>query len=71
MNVSMQLRKCCNHPWTLKGVEQAECAYISDYDDYMEKTISASGKLILLDKLLCRLREQDHKVLIFSQMTKV
>jgi SNF2 family DNA or RNA helicase len=71
MNISMQLRKCCNHPWTLEGVEQAECVDISHHDDYMEKTISASGKLVLLDKLLPRLREQGHKVLIFSQMTKV
>lgn len=30
-----------------------------------------SGKLLLLDKLLCRLKETGHRVLIFSQMVRM
>ena len=42
------------------------------YDDLVfKKLIQSSGKLVLLDKLLPRLYEQGHKVLIFSQMVKV
>lgn len=32
-----------------------------------EHLVKYSGKLVLLDKLLPRLREQGHRVLIFSQ----
>lgn len=33
--------------------------------------ISGSGKLMLLDKLLVRLKETGHRVLIFSQMVRM
>lgn len=33
-----------------------------------QQLLKSSGKLILLDKLLCRLQETGHRVLIFSQM---
>jgi SNF2 family DNA or RNA helicase len=35
-----------------------------------EHLVNASGKLILLDKLLAFLKAKKHKVLIFSQMTR-
>ena len=74
-NIQMELRKVCNHPWLVDGCEDAECE--SDQEDeyttdkYMEKTINASGKLVLLDKLLKKLQNEGHRVLIFSQMTQV
>ncbi|VDO08581.1 unnamed protein product, partial [Brugia timori] len=34
----------------------------------LQQLLKSSGKLILLDKLLCRLQETGHRVLIFSQM---
>ena len=37
----------------------------------MERMISSSGKLVLLDKFLPRLRREGHRVLIFSQMTRM
>lgn len=33
--------------------------------------MKSSGKLILLDKLLLRLKEAGHRVLIFSQMVRL
>lgn len=36
-----------------------------------EHLVEASGKLIVLDRLLEFLHHQKHKVLIFSQMTRV
>lgn len=65
MNIAMQLRKCCNHPFTLEGVEFSETSSNS------EALVESCGKLVLLDKLLPRLKSQGHKVLIFSQMVKV
>ena len=66
MNVAMQLRKCCNHPFTLEGVEFTESTYFNN-----DALIESCGKLVLLDKLLPKLQSQGHKVLIFSQMVKV
>jgi SNF2 family DNA or RNA helicase len=66
-----QLRKTCNHPFTLEGVEENELSGCTSHADSVEKLIASSGKLVLLDKLLPRLKEQGHKVLIFSQMVKI
>ena len=38
---------------------------------YFQNLIRGSGKLFLLDKLLCRLKETGHRVLIFSQMVRM
>jgi SNF2 family DNA or RNA helicase len=70
MNVMMELRKCCNHPFLIKGVEQSNAAGPKS-QDVIQRAITASGKLILIDKMLPRLRREGHKVLIFSQMVRV
>ena len=36
-----------------------------------DEIIKGSGKLLLLDKLLLKLRASNHRVLIFSQMVKM
>lgn len=58
----MQLRKCCNHPYLFLG-------------DYFlqrsEEIVRASGKFELLDRLLPKLHRAGHRVLLFSQMTKL
>lgn len=38
---------------------------------FLKNLIRSSGKLILLDKLLIRLRERGNRVLIFSQMVRM
>lgn len=65
-NLAMQLRKCCNHLFLLNGVEEELRSNESTVSegDFLAKS---SGKLVLLDKLLPRLHEQGHRVLIFSQ----
>ncbi|KAK4526530.1 hypothetical protein GAYE_SCF25G4446 [Galdieria yellowstonensis] len=72
-NIFMELRKCCNHPYLIKGVEMIETQHLGTNDDdvLMQHLIEASGKLVLVDKLLPKLRESGHKVLIFSQMIRV
>lgn len=69
-NLAMQLRKCCNHPFLLRGIEEE----IKDQEAKSDSNLSEgdflvkfSGKLVLLDKLLPRLKETGHRVLIFSQ----
>lgn len=68
LNIVIELKKCCNHAFLTKPL---------DYDqkpppsDYLQDLIRGSGKLVLLDKLLVRLRETGHRVLIFSQMVRM
>ncbi|KAM0672275.1 hypothetical protein OCOL_000491 [Ordospora colligata] len=103
LNVMMELRKCCIHPYLIKGAEEQilsgymkkkkersknegdtevpagegmaaegenqEVGVLGDIDEYYKVFIQSSGKLVLLDKLLGKLKE-GHKVLIFSQMTR-
>lgn len=65
LNILMQLRKCVNHPYLFDGVEDRSL------DAFGEHLIQNCAKLTLLDKLLPRLKEGGHRVLIFSQMTRV
>lgn len=64
-NILMQLRKCCNHPYLFDGAEPGP-PYTTDLH-----LVYNCGKLAILDKLLPKLREQDSRVLIFSQMTRM
>lgn len=42
-----------------------------DHDKLFQALVHASGKLVLIDKLLPKLRAGKHRVLIFSQMIRV
>ncbi len=61
----VQLRKVCNHPY-LFG-DDAEDA--PDGEGAIEQMVAASGKLELLDRLLVKLHQRGHRVVIFSQFT--
>ena len=61
----------CQHPWLIAGVEDKEIADGMSDDEYMAKTIAASGKLVLLEKLLIKMQREGHRVLIFSQFVLV
>jgi SNF2 family DNA or RNA helicase len=67
-NIMMQVRKVCNHPFLINGAEDYMVAH---YKDIPDPLVRASAKFVLLDKLLPKLKEEGHKVLIFSQMVKV
>jgi len=78
LNLMMQLRKVCNHPYLIKGAEET---ILEEKKTNLSKSqlknlplislCESSGKMVLIDKLLPKLKEGDHKVLIFSQMVKV
>uniref|UniRef100_A0A8C4R299 SNF2 related chromatin remodeling ATPase 5 n=1 Tax=Eptatretus burgeri TaxID=7764 RepID=A0A8C4R299_EPTBU len=65
LNILMQLRKCCNHPYLFDGAEPGP-PYTTD-----THIVINSGKMVVLDKLLLKLRVQGSRVLIFSQMTRM
>ncbi|KAI5190000.1 SWI/SNF-related matrix-associated actin-dependent regulator of chromatin subfamily A member 5 [Nematocida sp. AWRm77] len=65
MNIVCQLRKCCNHPYLFDGAEPGP-PYTTG-----EHIVEASGKMVLLDKLLVHMKQKGSRVLIFSQMTRM
>ncbi|CAM4625932.1 unnamed protein product [Leuciscus chuanchicus] len=64
LNILMQLRKCVDHPYLFDGVEPEPF-------EMGEHLVEASGKLSLLDTMLAYLQEGGHRVLLFSQMTRM
>ncbi|KAG8660293.1 hypothetical protein MANES_02G141700v8 [Manihot esculenta] len=72
LNIVVELKKCCNHPFLF---ESADHGYGGDSgindNSKLERIILSSGKLVILDKLLVRLHETKHRVLIFSQMVRM
>uniref|UniRef100_A0A7N6BF04 Chromodomain helicase DNA binding protein 1-like n=1 Tax=Anabas testudineus TaxID=64144 RepID=A0A7N6BF04_ANATE len=64
LNILMNLRKCVDHPYLFDGVEPEPF-------EIGEHLIEASGKLCLLDNMLTYLHEGGHRVLLFSQMTRM
>ncbi|KAJ8545179.1 hypothetical protein K7X08_017762 [Anisodus acutangulus] len=67
LNIVMQLRKVCNHPYLIPGTEPES----GSVEFLHEMRIKASGKLTLLHSMLKSLHKEGHRVLIFSQMTKL
>lgn len=62
-NICVELKKICNHPFLLHRPE--------DRETFNKELLWSSGKMCLLDKLLNRLKEKGHRVLIFSQMVRM
>lgn len=65
-NLMVQLRKNCNHPDLLESAFSDSCFYPP-----VEQIVEQCGKFRLLDRLLARLFARNHKVLVFSQWTKI
>nr|XP_027193953.1 protein CHROMATIN REMODELING 5-like [Dermatophagoides pteronyssinus] len=62
-NICVELKKICNHPFLL--------SYHKPREQYNHDIVWSSGKMGLLHKLLKRLKEKNHRVLIFSQMVRM
>uniref|UniRef100_A0A8B9H9Q0 Chromodomain helicase DNA binding protein 3 n=1 Tax=Astyanax mexicanus TaxID=7994 RepID=A0A8B9H9Q0_ASTMX len=70
LNIMMDLKKCCNHPY-LFPVASMEAPKTPSGAYEGSSLTKSSGKLMLLQKMLRKLKEQGHRVLVFSQMTKM
>ena len=57
-NVMMLLRKCCNHPHLV------EYPYNPETEELIidDRVIQASGKMLMLDRMIPELIKQGHKV---------
>uniref|UniRef100_A0A8C5ZME0 Proliferation-associated SNF2-like protein n=2 Tax=Marmota marmota marmota TaxID=9994 RepID=A0A8C5ZME0_MARMA len=66
-NIMMLLRKCCNHPYLIEyPIDPVTQEFKID-----EELVTSSGKFLILDRMLPELKKRGHKVLLFSQMTRM
>lgn len=75
MNTMMELRKCCNHPFLINGAEEQILQEVkllnpgkTEEEIQLHGLIHSSGKVVLIDKLLPKLRQDGHKVSIFIKI---
>ncbi|EJU04131.1 hypothetical protein DACRYDRAFT_76460 [Dacryopinax primogenitus] len=67
LNIAMELKKAANHPYLFDGCEE----HSDNPEEQLKGIVMSSGKMVLLDKLLHRLKTDSHRVLIFSQMVRL
>ncbi|BGP01284.1 hypothetical protein NBRC10513v2_002236 [Rhodotorula toruloides] len=65
MNLLVQLRKCCDHPYLLPNSEPDGDLTIDEH------LVAASAKLVALDKLLKDVIPKGERVLVFSGYTRM
>ncbi|XP_063734315.1 chromodomain-helicase-DNA-binding protein 4 isoform X2 [Eleginops maclovinus] len=70
LNVVMDLKKCCNHPYLFPAAA-TEAPKLPNGMYEGNALTKSSGKLTLLQKMMRKLKEGGHRVLVFSQMTKM
>ncbi|CAG8981346.1 hypothetical protein HYALB_00013623 [Hymenoscyphus albidus] len=71
LNIMMELKKASNHPYMFPNAEEKILKGSPRRDDQLKGLIASSGKMMLLDRLLDKLKKDNHRVLIFSQMVKM
>ncbi|KAJ3354709.1 hypothetical protein GGF32_002388 [Allomyces javanicus] len=73
LNVMAELKKASNHPFLFPSAEDAVLGTTGAATpaDALKALLMNSGKMLLLDKLLTRLKQGGHRVLIFSQMVRL
>lgn len=71
LNIMMELKKASNHPFMFPNAEERILAGNNSREEQLKALVTSSGKMMLLDRLLTKLKKDNHRVLIFSQMVKM
>ncbi len=60
LNIIIELKKCCNHPFLFSTAEEE---YRGDDKDLnaVDRLVQTSGKMVLLDKLMEKLKQDGHR----------
>jgi chromodomain-helicase-DNA-binding protein 1 len=68
LNIVMELKKASNHALLFPNAEAKFLKENATKDETLKALVTTSGKMMLLDRLLTKLKADGHRVLIFSQM---
>lgn len=60
LNIMMDLKKCCNHPYLFPAASQEASVGPNGTWD-LQSLIKASGKLVLLSRMLKKLHDSGHR----------
>lgn len=71
LNIMMELKKASNHPFMFPACEERLVPAGARKEEVLRALITSSGKMMLLDQLLSKLKRDGHRVLIFSQMVRM
>lgn len=71
LNIMMELKKASNHPFMFPNAEERILNGSERRDEVLKALVTSSGKMMLLNQLLSKLKKDGHRVLIFSQMVKM
>ncbi|KAK5781266.1 hypothetical protein RI543_001313 [Arxiozyma heterogenica] len=75
LNIMNELKKASNHPYLFDNAEERVLEKFGggtmSRENILRGLIMSSGKMVLLDQLLTRLKKDGHRVLIFSQMVRM
>ncbi|XP_065904965.1 transcription activator BRG1-like isoform X2 [Dysidea avara] len=73
MNTIVQLRKICNHPFMFNEIEQSYAEHLGQVGSVVNgpELYRVSGKFELLDRMLPKFLQTNHRVLLFCQMTQL
>lgn len=68
LNIVMELKKASNHALLFPNAEAKFLREGASKEETLKTIVTTSGKMMLLDRLLTKLKADGHRVLIFSQM---
>lgn len=71
LNIMMEMKKCANHPFLFPGVEDRVLQGDTSRESQLRAITTSSGKMMLLDKLLTKMKAEGHRVLIFTQLVSM
>jgi len=71
LNIMMELKKASNHPFMFPSAEERLVPDGARREEVLRALVTSSGKMMLLDQLLTKLKRDGHRVLIFSQMVRM
>ncbi|KAF3280634.1 hypothetical protein TWF132_011713 [Orbilia oligospora] len=71
LNIVMELKKISNHPFLFPSAEEEIMKGLETKADRLNAMIMCSGKMVLMDRFLTKMKADGHRVLIFSQMVNM
>ncbi|KAM0723058.1 hypothetical protein Q7P37_001257 [Cladosporium fusiforme] len=72
LNIMMELKKASNHAFMFPNAEERILeGTTGSREEQLKALVTSSGKMMLLDQLLTKMKKDGHRVLIFSQMVKM